>query len=128
MPFQHYILSLFLLLFTFTAFGQNKDFKKSKKFKSKQVSTATLLEEATSLREKAPQEAIKLLDKVIQKSRKEDRNSAGKAYFLLGNIYEDIDQEDLALQRYEMALKIYRSKKRSSAKLHKFISVLVKFI
>ncbi len=75
---------------------------------SKNTQEETYLEEARRLREKNPEKAIKFLEKAIRSS-KETSNYAvdAEAYYLLGNIYEDIGQNDLALQRYIRASRLF---------------------
>ena len=75
---------------------------------SKKTQEETYLEEARRLREKNPEKAIKFLEKAIRSS-KETSNYAvdAEAYFLLGSIYEDIGQNDLALQRYVRASRLF---------------------
>ncbi len=64
----------------------------------------TRLEQATSLREKDPAEAIRLLNKVIQ--RKPEMTELTEAFILLGDIYADIGQAELAVGRYDQALEV----------------------
>ncbi len=67
-----------------------------------------------SIKEKAPTEAIKLIEEAISYARqRKDRRTEGEAYVLLGNIYEDISQEELALQRYQQALPMIRQNKKN---------------
>lgn len=57
------------------------------------------------MQEKSPQQAVKLLEEALVYARKdEDFATQADAYTLLGNIYEDIGQKDLALQRYQQAI------------------------
>lgn len=57
------------------------------------------------MREKSPKEAVKLLEEALLYARKDgDVQAQAEAYTLLGNIYEDINQPELALQRYQQAL------------------------
>ena len=114
MPFRIYILLLSLLVFCGTVSGQKKDKVVQKKSRVQQRSNSELLSEAQLLKEKSPAAAIKVLEQVIRQSRKKDRDSEGTAYALLGSIYENIDQKDLALQRYEMALNAINPKKGSA--------------
>ena len=97
------ILSIAFCLMVTTVSGQNKIDKKSSR---KQPATFRL-EQARDIKAKSPTKAIKLLEEAILFSRKEgNRRVEGEAYVLLGNIYESIEQEDLALQRYQQALVI----------------------
>jgi two-component system LytT family sensor kinase len=75
---------------------------------SKKTQEETYLEEARRLREKNPEKAIKLLEKAIRSSKRTSNYAVdAEAYFLLGNIYEDIGQNDLALQRYIRASRLF---------------------
>lgn len=76
----------------------------------------TLVEQAQTVKEKSPTQAIKLLERaVLEASKKKDWEEEGQAYLLLGEIYEDIEQKDLAIQRYEQALDILgRTKNRGT--------------
>ena len=82
--------------------------KKSKGYSSKKVRTITsqeLLDQAKALSDQSPKEAIYLIEQII--TTKKDKFSYllfDDAYVLLGKIYEDIDQLDLATQRYTQAL------------------------
>ena len=78
------------------------------RFSKTKTQEESYLEEARRLREKNPEKAIKFLEKAIRSS-KETSNYAvdAEAYFLLGNIYEDIGQNDLALQRYIRASRLF---------------------
>ncbi len=79
--------------------AQQKD-KASYKSK-KQVSSIV---QARSIRTTDPERAIKLLESVLGKGKKSaDNATKAEAYVLLGNIYEDIGQTKLALQRYQQA-------------------------
>lgn len=64
------------------------------------------LSRAEGLKDKSPVDAIALIEEVIAEERRKKRGSnlLGRAYFLLGNIYEQIDQDELAIDRYITAL------------------------
>lgn len=83
--------------------------------KSRGMSTnEQLLEQAAQIKKDQPAAAIKLLERVIfEKSKRPDYQSQGAAYLLLGEIYESIEQPDLALERYEEAERTYRRMKKS---------------
>ena len=97
------ILCLIFLIFSSIAYGQKE--AKKKFSKSRQISNTELLQQAREIRKKSPKEAISIIERVIG-NKKKSRNEEGQAYALLGNIYEDIGQQQLALQRYEQALKV----------------------
>lgn len=100
---------LFLLMLPIIMVGQKKS-----KFGSieKKQSPLESLERAEGIKEKDPLDAIAIIENVIssERGKKTGTNILGQAYFLLGNIYEQIDQDDLAEQRYLAALK-FKSKK-----------------
>ncbi|MEZ4953804.1 MAG: histidine kinase [Saprospiraceae bacterium] len=124
MKYFRYILCLLLFVFAFNLYGQNEAKKYSK---SKRGQTQTLVEQAQVIKEKSPTQAIKLLEQaVLEASKKKDWEEEGKAYLLLGEIYEDVEQKDLAIQRYEQALDILgRSKDRGpTAVIHQRLGQL----
>ena len=62
------------------------------------------LEQARKLNTSNPEGAIKVLEGVIIGSRKAgDKASEAESYYLLGGIYENIHQPELALKRYQQA-------------------------
>ncbi len=82
---------------------------------------------AKDLREKSPTTAIKILESVVLESqRKKDQRTTGEAFFLLGEIFENIDQKELAIQRYNQALGAINSKKdpNRSAGIHQRVGQL----
>lgn len=105
---------LFMLLFlglNFTLTGQKLKSKKSKYSKQTQVD---LLEEARGMSEKNPAQAIKTIESLIrQENKKGNRYRIADAYILLGNIYEQIDQKELALERYQRAVNSFQGQKKS---------------
>ncbi len=99
-----------LLIFAGSVYGQ-------KKFKGKRQTSASLIQQAREVMEKSPPEAIRLVEKAINiASKKEKRQVEGEAYVLLGNIYEQIGQNELALQRYQQAMSRVGNKKDSNPK------------
>jgi len=76
--------------------------------RSKVKQEETYLTEARRLREKSPEKAVKFLEKALRSSKATSNYEVeAEAYFLLGNIYEDIGQNDLALQRYIRAERLF---------------------
>ena len=109
MKYFRYILCLFLIAFACSVHGQKKGDKFSK---GKRYQGPTLLEQAEASKEKSPTRAIKLLDQaILEASKKGDRQAEGEAYILLGNIYEDIGEKELAINRYEQALRTFSMSK-----------------
>jgi len=117
MNYCQYIICGLLLLMSSLAFGQ-KGKQSPKKKKSWQANSKALIQQARNIKEKSPTKAIDLVERAISYARKQKAPTAieGEAYILLGNIYEDIDQKDLALERYQKALPFLRSKKGGSEK------------
>ncbi|MDF1694872.1 MAG: histidine kinase [Saprospiraceae bacterium] len=94
---------LFFLLLPILAMGQ----KKSKNYYSKsKVNIYDQIKTAENLKDTKPLEAIALIEDIITNNRNTKTNTQllGKAYYLLGNIYEQIDQNELANQRYLTAM------------------------
>lgn len=76
--------------------------------RSKSRSDSTYLEKATARRYSDPQEAIRLLNRSLQESLgAPDYRQSARAYVLLGQIYEDIGQASLALNRYQQAMPLW---------------------
>jgi tetratricopeptide (TPR) repeat protein len=74
----------------------------------KSRSDSTYLEKATARRHSDPQEAIRLLNRSLQESLgTQDYRQSARAYVLLGQIYEDIGQASLALNRYQQAMPLW---------------------
>lgn len=114
MKYLHYILCLFLLIFSGTAFGQKKEESVQK---NKRQNSKFLLDQARTVQLKSPSEAIQLLEEAITSARQQKEwQVEGEAYVLLGNIYEQIDQNDLALQRYQQAMAILNKSKVLNSK------------
>ncbi|GJM35637.1 MAG: hypothetical protein DHS20C18_46380 [Saprospiraceae bacterium] len=62
---------------------------------------AEKLEQARQMSEKRPEQAIVLVEEVVRESKKNrDQRLEAEAFLLLGEIYENIDQDKLALQRF----------------------------
>ncbi len=116
------ILILILLISSASLYGQSKEKKfKSSFSKVKQVPTERLIARAKSLKDKDPEAAITLLEQVINQSRKGDWQYQGEAYILLGDIYVDINQIELAKERYELALNTFSSYKRYNERIPIYI-------
>ncbi|MCR9103027.1 MAG: histidine kinase [bacterium] len=78
--------------------------------RSKARSDSTYLERATARRYSDPQEAIRLLNRSLQESLgTQDYRQSARAYVLLGQIYEDIGQSSLALNRYQQAMPLWNT-------------------
>ena len=115
MNYRHYILCFVLLVFSVGVYGQKGKSKSYKK--SKRQTSEMLLEEARAIKEKSPTKAIELVEEAITASRKQKKGGVeGEAYVLLGNIYEQIGQKELAIQRYQLALSFLKNKKGSDDK------------
>ncbi|HFA49286.1 MAG TPA: hypothetical protein ENJ95_09740 [Bacteroidetes bacterium] len=101
MKYFRYILCLVFIAFSSAAQGQEKE-KHVNKFRNQ-----SQLELARDIYKDAPTKAIKIAEEVILRaSKRKDKEMEGEAYVLLGNIYENIGQKELAVQRYEQALGI----------------------
>ena len=115
--FHSLLLFLFLGL-NFPAFSQ-------KKFKTDPDRQKLL--EAQKYRAKDPAQSIKIIENLLGGAkRKKNRAIEGEAYFLLGNIYEDVNQPELALNRYQSALSFFQRTKdpENQAKTHSVIGKL----
>ncbi|MCG8328593.1 MAG: histidine kinase [Chitinophagales bacterium] len=94
--YQRYIILLCMLLFAVRLIGQPV----SKKY-GRQTDP---ISQARSIKSEKPEKAIRLLNQALQQGlKKGDYTTVADAYILLGEIYEDIGQKDLALQRYQQA-------------------------
>jgi two-component system LytT family sensor kinase len=72
-----------------------------KSYRGKQLDP---LARAQEVKERAPEEAIRLINSTLQLSLEQnDFATSAAAYNLLGEIYEDIGQKELALFRYKQA-------------------------
>lgn len=104
--------------------------QKTKQLRGNQSTTA-LLEQAKAAQIKNPQYAIQLVEQAIRmidekktsrlkRTAKEqlNLNEEAEAYVLLGEIYEAIKQEELALQRYEQAMKVWAGSEKGKYDLH----------
>lgn len=102
-----------ILLFLMLCFWQINAQSKSKS-NSRQLSPIEQkLAKARNLQSSNPTKAIEILEGVFgQAKRKKNPELESEAYFLLGAIYEDIDQKALALQRYENAYQLVKNSKK----------------
>ncbi len=102
MKYLYYILCGLLL--SFSAVAQTSE-KARQKFKNRGINPSVLLKQARAVQKERPLEAIRLVEEAITASRSnKDSRTEGEAYALLGNIYAQINQKELALQRYQQAL------------------------
>lgn len=105
---RFFILCCLLACFGFSLTAQSVEIPKSKKV----VSPAMMLEDARDLSQTNPAQAIQQIEQIIRRlNKKRDSKIEGEAYLLLGNIYEDIGQKELAAQRYEQALALLQRTK-----------------
>ena len=95
----HLLLLTALLLTAPALTGQSYEVSKKLRKKGK-----SLLEQATELRTEDPAAAIRLLDQVVKDKPK--TIDLTQAFILLGDIYGDIGQTDLAVGRYDQALDV----------------------
>ncbi|MFK7807879.1 MAG: histidine kinase [Saprospiraceae bacterium] len=113
MKFRKEYILLFLLVFC-VSFLQAQDKKKMKSsYTSKRQSTEQLLEQARQQKENNPTEAIRLVELAIDNIRgkkRRKREEEADAFVLLGSIYEQIDQKELAIGRYQQALSLVSKK------------------
>jgi len=109
-----HISLLFFIVCSLTVFSQKELDIKS--YRGQKQNASMLLEEAKSSKSKTKALSIKQVEQAIQLAKREkDWRTEGEAYFFLGNIYEDIGQNELALQRYQQALKILSYSKEISS-------------
>lgn len=74
------------------------------------------IDHARSLKAEQPEQAIRILNQALQQSfKKQDYALSAEAYTLLGEIYEDIGQKELALQRYQQAAQFLAMQKQPDA-------------
>ncbi len=114
MKLKIHILLVVLMAFSGSVFGQKEKYSKTKRVQS----DTELLEEARAIQKEKPAEAIELVEQVLRnfnKKKKRKRREVfvteANAYTLLGEIYENINQYDLALQRYQQAIGIWQNSK-----------------
>jgi len=120
MKLRIHILLVILITFSGSTFGQKEKYSKSKRGQS----DTQLLEEARAIQKEKPAEAIELVEQVLKNfNQKKKRKRRGKeweieaeAYTLLGEIYENINQNKLALQRYDEAMSIWKRTKNANNK------------
>jgi len=118
MNLRKYIYLFLLLLFGLIGNAQDKTAPVKKKLDSKskfskrQVKKEFSLKMAQGLMEESPALAVEMLEFVIADATEtNDKRTEARAYTILGEIFEDIDQKKLAIQRYEQALQIYGAQK-----------------
>jgi two-component system LytT family sensor kinase len=108
-----HIFLLLLLVVSSGLFAQQKQEEAVQKVEQKQKAPSKTkrqvrrdyLGDARDLREKSPKQAVDLVEEALLYARKDnDVRTQAEAYTLLGNIYEDIGQKELALKRYQQAL------------------------
>ncbi|MFK7772136.1 MAG: histidine kinase [Saprospiraceae bacterium] len=114
MKLRIHILLVFLIAFSVSVFGQKEKYSKSNRVQS----NTELLEEARAIQKERPAEAIELVEEVLRnfnkkkkRKRRAEFSTEAKAYTLLGEIYVNINQNKLALQRYQQAAEIWRNSK-----------------
>ena len=122
MKLQGFILLIFLVVFTTNGFGQDKN----SKFSKSRQTNSELLDEARAIQETDPAGAIEIVEQVIRdfsskkkfkkKAKSREWQTEADAYTLLGNIYEKIEQNQLALQRYQQAMSVWQRTKKTYAK------------
>ena len=112
---MHIKLIISLLFFCFTANVGTAQVKESKKFSKSKFSKTKAnpdvsIKKAKTLIKDSPSLAVNMLEKVINIAREEgDFMLEAEAYSVLGEIFEDIGQNKLAIQRYEQAMRIYNT-------------------
>lgn len=118
MKLRIHILLVVLIALSTSTFGQKEKYSKSKQAQS----DTELLEEARAIQKEKPAEAIDLVEQVLKsfnkkkkRKRRDEFSTEAKAYTLLGEIYADINQNKLALQRYQQAVGIWRNTKGNDA-------------
>ncbi len=114
MKLRIHILLVVLIAFSASVFGQKEKYSRSKRAQS----DTELLEEARAIQKEKPAEAIDLVEQVLKnfnkkkkKRRRAEFPTEAKAYTLLGEIYANINQNKLALERYEQAVVIWKKSK-----------------
>ena len=118
MKFKIFFILFFLFTFSNVAIGQKK------KSKYQKQPNQELLEEARAIHEKNPKRAISILDGIInQKSKKRDYKLESDAYTLLGDIYLNINQTDLALTRYQRAVVLLQKTKYFQEKAQLYFQI-----
>ena len=111
MKLRIHILLVFLIAFSTSVFGQDKKYSKSKRTQS----NTELLKQARAIQKEKPTEAIDLVEQVLRNFNKKKKRqkraefeTEANAYTLLGEIYASINQNQLALQRYQQAVGIWK--------------------
>ena len=120
MNFKKHISMLFLLFWGLLGLSQQKSVPVEKKqdpklkFSKTQVKKNFSLKTARELKLESPALAVKMVEDVIDYAiETKDDGMEAEAYTLLGEIFEDIGQIKLAIQRYEQAFSIYSRQKMS---------------
>jgi len=102
---------MLFLLFALTGVSGQSVSKK----RSKQAAAPSAIERASQLRAKDPAAAIRTLSDLIQS--RPGSSELTEAFILLGDIYSDIEQADLALGRYERAVETADPADKNTASL-----------
>lgn len=118
-----YIILLVGVFVSVSLIGQKKYESYSK---TKRQTPASMLAEAKKLSDNSPTQAIKIIEQLV--ANKKDKTTYAlldEAYFLLGKIYEDINQNSLAIQRYNEALTyISKGDEEQKALIHYRLGVI----
>ena len=108
--FKKYLLLILALCCCLLVQAQQKD---KATYAPKKERYQSPLNQARAIKTSDPELAIKLLESILRKGKKgANDETKAEAYILLGNIYEDIDQTKLALQRYQQAKRLLDKLKR----------------
>ncbi len=106
MQIKIYIIGIFFIFCCINTQAQRK------KLSFQSASMEEKLEEARTLKTTNPTKAIEILEGVFgQAKRRKKTDLESEAYYLLGEIYEQIGQKELALQRYESAYQVSKDSK-----------------
>jgi len=97
---------------------------KTKRGNYSQSTIEQKMEEARSLKKSNPTKAIEILEGVFgQAKRRKDPFLESEAYFLLGEIYRDIEQNELALQRFENAFRLIEKSGSADLKMTHLVNL-----
>ncbi len=119
MGFKNYILAALLMVLSI---GTSHAQKEKGIPRTKKVPSA--LDRARSLKSEKPKEAIRIIESVVKSKRKDyDPGRDAEAYMLLGDIYQEIDQKGLALQRYNQAAKILEKTELTELKARNHLAI-----
>lgn len=132
--FKKYISLSVLLLLSLSVVAQYNETKETKFKQQENISTKKnktvfsktkgysleqQLNRAKRLKEENPINAIQLLEDIFKDVKKtQSTGFEAEAYFLLGEIYEQTGQMELALNRYENALQLAKTSKNSDQLPH----------